>query len=142
MQTRKLRRSSIVSQSGCTSTHRKSWTNVKLQYRILAWRSPPNSRLWRSQMFITPVTSKVRSNVRGKHKYRHLRVPNSGGMHSAARQKTPKSVQEHNRVHNARKHEKALRMAFIGKHVNNKIGILIFKNKNVSETILGRKGPC
>ena len=48
------------------------------------------------------------------------------------------AVQEHNRVHNARKHEKVENHSLASMSTT-KI-IMIFKNKNVSK-LLGRKGP-
>ena len=48
------------------------------------------------------------------------------------------AVQEHNRVHNARKHEKVENHSLASMSTTK--FILIFKNKNVSK-LLGRKGP-
>ena len=48
------------------------------------------------------------------------------------------AVQQHNRVHNARKHEKVENHS-LERMSTTKI-IMIFKNKNVSK-LLGRKGP-
>ena len=48
------------------------------------------------------------------------------------------AVQEHNRVHNARKHEKVENHSLASMSTT-KI-IMIFKNKSVSK-LLGRKGP-
>ena len=65
-----MRRRSRVSRARCTHAQQSGQTDYNTGY------SHGDRPLWRSQMFITPVTS-FQVNVRGNINVQHLRVPSS-----------------------------------------------------------------
>ena len=76
----------IASEPSRMHTRTAKWTNVQ-NYRILAWRSPPNG----DRGCPSHLSHHCRSNVRGTSLYSNLWLP---VRRFASRQKTPKSWTE------------------------------------------------